>query len=40
MPLAATFRIQVENAALTRVRVDEAAGRRFARLVFHGGRLS
>jgi alpha-ribazole phosphatase/probable phosphoglycerate mutase len=40
MPLDAIFRIQVENAALTRIRVDETSGRRFARLVFHGGHLA
>jgi len=39
MPLNATFRIQVENAAITRIRVDEDGGGRFARLVFHGGTL-
>jgi alpha-ribazole phosphatase/probable phosphoglycerate mutase len=39
MPLGATFRIQVGNAAVTRIRVDSEAGRSFPRLLFHGGRL-
>ena len=39
MPLRHTFRIQVENAGLTRVEVLGEGPDAFPRLVFHGGRL-
>jgi len=39
MPLDRLFRIQVANAGLTRIRVDEAGPHRLPRLIFHGGAL-
>lgn len=39
MPLSHTFRIQVENAGLTRIQVTGAGRNAFPRLLFHGGRL-
>lgn len=39
MPLDAMFRIQVENAALTRIQVDGEGDEALARLIFHGGKL-
>ena len=39
MPLDAMFRIQVENAALTRIQVDGSGEEALARLIFHGGSL-
>jgi alpha-ribazole phosphatase len=39
MPLASLFRIQVGNAAISRIRVDRQGGQVLPRLVFHDGRL-
>lgn len=39
MPLRHSFRIQVENAGLTRIRISGDGPDAFPRLLFHGGRL-
>ncbi len=39
MPLERLFRIQVANAAITRIRVEGAGEKAFPRLLFHDGRL-
>ena len=39
MPVDRMFRLQVDNAALTRIRVDVHGETVLPRLVFHGGRL-
>ena len=39
MPLANLFRIQVPNAGVTRIRVDDEGGRVLPRLLFHKGGL-
>lgn len=39
MPIEAMFRIQVENAALSRIQVDGVGGETLPRLIFHGGQL-
>ncbi|MFU8838057.1 MAG: alpha-ribazole phosphatase [Thiohalomonadaceae bacterium] len=38
-PLEMMFRIQVENAAITRIQVDGEGEQALPRLIFHGGRL-
>ncbi|HEY0634299.1 MAG TPA: alpha-ribazole phosphatase family protein [Gammaproteobacteria bacterium] len=40
MPLERLFRIQVENAALTRIQVDGVGDKAWPRLIFHDGRLA
>lgn len=37
MPLEHTFRIQVANAAITRIEVEGSGAQAFSRLVLHGG---
>ena len=39
MPLEMMFRIQVENAAITRIQVDGEGDEALPRLIFHGGSL-
>ncbi len=39
MPLERMFRIQVANAAITRIRVEGTGNNAFPRLLFHDGRL-
>ena len=39
MPLERIFRIQVANAAITRIRVEHTGETSFPRLLFHDGRL-
>ena len=39
MPLERMFRIQVANAAITRIRVEGTCNNAFPRLLFHDGRL-
>ena len=39
MPLERMFRIQVANAAITRIRVENVGEKVFPRLLFHDGRL-
>jgi len=39
MPLERIFRIQVANAAISRIRVERAGEKTFPRLLFHDGRL-
>ena len=39
MPLATMFRIQVANAAISRIRVEHTGATSFPRLLFHDGRL-
>jgi alpha-ribazole phosphatase/probable phosphoglycerate mutase len=39
MPLERMFRIQVANAAISRIRVESTGGEAFPRLLFHDGRL-
>lgn len=39
VPLEHVFRIQVDNAGITRIAIDHVEGQQFPRLVFHGGRL-
>lgn len=39
IPLEHVFRIQVDNAGITRIAVDHYKGQQLPRLIFHGGRL-
>lgn len=40
MPLDRLFRIQVDNASLTRIQVDGSGDEAWPRLIFHNGRLA
>ena len=39
VPLKHLFRLQVPNAGITRIRVEEQGGLQFPQLLFHGGNL-
>jgi len=39
MPIPNVFRIQVGNASITRIEIDNYQGQWFPRLIFHGGNL-
>lgn len=39
MPLPSMYRIQVANAAITRLQIDQQGDTRLTKLLFHGGRL-
>jgi alpha-ribazole phosphatase len=39
VPLRHLFRLQVPNAGITRIRVEEHGGQQFPQLLFHGGNL-